>query len=98
VATQGAALVTRRYDFGAVTLDAGVTIQWLLYERLADRSHVDHDPYLLSVDLALEVEWPTSADSNLSLRLEVAVPTAPDDPFTLAGFQPRVVFGGSLTP
>lgn len=96
VSTQGALLGTYRMGFGAVTLEAGATVQWLFFSDIMGRSELDAVPYLAFVDLALEVEWPTSPTANLGVRLELSVPTAPDDPFAVLGTYPRVVFGGSF--
>lgn len=91
-------LATYRAGFGAITAEAGITVQWLLYEDIDGRRHTDGDPYLAYWEAALEVEWPTSAESNLSVRLEASVPRSRDDPFTVLGVIPRIVVGGSFAP
>lgn len=96
VSTTFAILGTRREGTLAITLDVGVTVQWLLFERIAGRAFVDDVPYLGFVDAGLGIEWATSAETNLSVQLEVAVPTAPDDPFTVLGVAPRLTAGGSF--
>jgi hypothetical protein len=99
VSTRATALATHRADFGAITAEAGVTVEWLVFEALEGRStYVDSSPYLGFVELALGIEWPTADDGNLALRLEATVPTASDDPFTVLGVIPRLVFGGSFAP
>jgi hypothetical protein len=98
VSTLFGALATQRIADVAVTLEAGVTVQWLLFENLDGRTHTDTDPYLAFVELALGIEWATSPDTNLAVQLEAAVPTAPDDPFTVLGLYPRLTLGGSFAP
>ena len=98
VSTLFGALATQRVDETAVTLEAGVTVQWLLFENLDGRTHTDTRPYLAFVDLAVGVEWATSRDTNLAVQLEAAIPTAPDDPFTVLGVYPRLTVGGSFSP
>ena len=97
VSTFAGLLGTYRGGDYAFTVDAGVTVQWLLFEDIDGRSFVDGDPYLAYVDVALELEWATSPTGNYALRLELGVPTAPDDPFTVVGVLPRIVFGGSFS-
>jgi hypothetical protein len=96
VSTLFGLLGTHRFDDLAVTLEAGATVQWLLFEHIADRAHVDSVPYFAFVDVALGVEWPTSDDTNLAIRLEAGIPAAPDDPFTVLGIYPRITAGGSF--
>ena len=96
VSTFGGLLATIRFDTLAVTVDAGATVQWLLFEDIDGRTFIDDVPYLAQVDLAVELEWATAPSGNYALRLELTVPTAPDDPFTVAGVVPRLLFGGSF--
>lgn len=96
VATLAGLVATWRWSRGALTAEAGVTAQWVVYEHLSGRAHVDARPYLASVDAALEYEWPTRDGQTLSVRLELDVPTAPDDPSTVGGVTPRALFGGSF--
>lgn len=96
VATLAGLVTSWRGRHGALIAEAGVTIQWLLFEHL-DETDVDATPYLAYYDLALEGEYPLHDDVNLTLRLELAVPGAPDDPFTVAGGHPRLLFGGNFT-
>lgn len=96
VATLVGCIATWRWARGAITAEAGATAQWLVYEHIGGRTHIDSASYLSSFDIALEHEWPTRAGQSLSLRLELAIPTAPDDPFTVLGVIPRAMFGGSF--
>ena len=96
VSTYAGALGTVRFGEVAVTLDAGVTVQWLLFEDIDGRRFTDTEPYLAFGDVAVEVEWARRTEGNYSLRLELAVPTAPDDPFTVLAVFPRLVFGGNF--
>ncbi len=96
VSTFAGLLATVRFDDLAVTVDAGATVQWLLFEDIDGRSFVDDVPYLAQVDVAFELEWATAPSGNYALRLELTIPTAPDDPFTVLGVVPRLLFGGSF--
>jgi hypothetical protein len=91
-----AMLTWRRTDL-ALSLELGVTTEWLLWEHFEGDSHVDRVPYLAYALGGLAAEWPTSRDSSLFLRLEVAIP-ASSEPFTVLGVYPRILFGGSLEP
>ena len=95
LSTLSTLMVSHRAGFGAFTGEAGVTVQWLLFEDIRGRSFVDDEPYLAYVELSFGYEWATGPRSNLSMRLELSVPTAPDDPFTVLGALPRLLFGGS---
>lgn len=79
-----------------VTLDVGLTVDWLVYERFGGRTAVDDRPYLAAGDVAVAVEWPTRPGQSLFVRAEAHVPTAPDDPSAVGGVVPRVVFGGAF--
>jgi hypothetical protein len=94
VATLVGLVGSYRWGSGAVTVDAGLTVDWLVYEHFTDRTTVDDRPYLASGDVGLTVEWPVREGQSLVLRAEAHVPTAPDDPSTVGGVVPRVVFGG----
>ena len=96
VATIASLLGTVRFDDLAVTLDVGPTVQWLLFEDIDGRRFIDDVPYLASVDVTIELEWATAPSGNYALKLELTIPTAPDDPFTVGGVVPRLVFGGSF--
>jgi len=74
----------------------GATVQWLFFERVEGNTFVDDAPYLAFVDVAFGVEHATSRDTNLAVQLEVAIPTAPDDPFAVLGVYPRLTVGGSF--
>lgn len=96
VSTYVGLLGTLRLDDVAITADAGATVQWVLFEDIDGRQFVDDVPYLATADVALEVEWAVSPTGNYAVRLEVSIPTAPDDPFNVLGFVPRLTFGGSF--
>lgn len=98
VSTTAAALGTVRVDGTALTVEAGATVQWLFFERIEGNTHVDRVPYLAFVELGVGVEHPTSRDTNLAVSLEVSIPTAPDDPFSVLGVYPRLTVGGSFEP
>lgn len=97
LATSAALLVTRWTALGALTAEAGFTVQWLVFERRAgEGTRTSDGPYVPYVDLGVELERPLGASSHLSVRLEVAVSLTPDDPFALLGTYPRLVVGGSF--
>jgi hypothetical protein len=96
VSTETALLGTHRRGAWAFTLEAGVTIQWLVFEQVDGASDADTRPYLAFYDLAMEVEVGVRRGATLGARLEVAIPTAPDDPFATFGVVPRLVAGGSF--
>jgi hypothetical protein len=74
---------------GPIQLEAGVTVQWLVF----DPAGSDRDPYLAFVDVAVEGRHALASGTALVARLELAVPTAPDDPFAVLGVHPRALFG-----
>jgi hypothetical protein len=96
VATLAGLVGTYRWRRAALTLDAGVTVDWLVYEHFNGRTTLDAAPYLAAVDLGLTLEWNVRAGQSLLVRAEAHIPAAPDDPFTVLGFVPRVVFGGAF--
>ncbi|MEM9188401.1 MAG: hypothetical protein AAGF12_04465 [Myxococcota bacterium] len=96
ISTEPALAISLRIDDVALTLDGGITVQWVRFERFEDSSFVDRDPLFAYVNVGLSAEWAQSDQGNLYLRLEAAISTAPDDPFTIFGLQPRIVAGGSL--
>ncbi len=77
------------------SMEAGLTVQWLVFEHLDEGSHVDDDPYLAYWELGAQVERPVSDSSSLYVRLETAIPRAPDDPFTFLGGFHRLLVGAS---
>ncbi len=96
VSTYAGLLGTLRFGNLAFTLDTGVTIQWILFEDIDGRQFVDTEPYFAFVDVAIEAEWARESAGNYSLRFELAIPSAPDDPFTVLNVFPRLVFGGNF--
>lgn len=96
VSTQAALLATVRGAPGALTLDAGATVQWVQFASLRGMQRVDASPYLAFVDLALEAERPISPGANLTLRLELGISLTPNDPFAFFGLYPRLLFGGNF--
>ncbi len=95
LATLFGGVLTWRGAPGALSLDAGLQVQWLLYQDVAGDEVLDTTPFPAFVELALTADHPLHEDVTLSLRLEYAVPLAPDDPFTVFGGYPRLVMGGS---
>lgn len=86
---------------GAVSLgetklivEAGATVEWLVFQNIKGASHTDATPYLAFADFALMFEWP----SSVFARLELAYSLSRGDPFTIFGFVPRVLFGTSFSP
>ena len=69
-------------------------MQWLLFDQFDGDFHVDAVPWLASWDVSAELSWPTSWARAMAVRLEVAVPRAPDDPFTVLWVHPRLVVAG----
>jgi len=91
VSTQAALLLGWRDGPTAVTVEAGVTVQWLLW----DPAGVDDEPYFAFIDAAAQVEHALPSGTVLLGRLELAVPRAPDDPFAVLGVHPRVLVGAA---
>jgi hypothetical protein len=96
VATLFGGLATWRAPWGALTAEAGLQVEWLLYEKVGDQTSVDTTPFPAFVELALVGERRLHDDVTLSLRLEYARPLAPDDPFVVLGGYPRLLFGGAF--
>lgn len=97
VATTGAALLTWRGGSGALTLDAGVEVEWLVFEEVDGERFADDSPFLAFYELALDYEHPLYDDANLSARFEYARPFQPDAyPATVLGGFPRLLVGGSF--
>ncbi|MBI5517799.1 MAG: hypothetical protein HY909_28770 [Deltaproteobacteria bacterium] len=96
LSTQAMLLGTLRGPFGALTLEAGATGQWLVFERFRGVSEVTTRPYLAFLEFGLGWERPLGPEANLSVRLDLAVTLAPADPFALAGLYPRLSVGGSF--
>lgn len=94
LSTQAAAVVTRRMTKTALTLEAGATTQWVLFEHLDGEGFVDTDPWLATIDGAVELAWADRWAKALAVRLEVGVTRAPDDPFSVLGVRPRLVVAG----
>lgn len=94
VSTLGAALVTLRSERLAWTAEVGPTVQWVLFERLDGVGFVDPRPWLATVDVAVELAWSDPWARALAVRVEAAVPRAPDDPLRVLGVRPRVVLAG----
>lgn len=80
----------------SLTLEAGGTMEWLVYEDIDQGFQSDTTPFYSTTDLALEWAWSALDDGWLSLRLEHAISAAPDDPFTVLGGYPRLLFGGGF--
>jgi hypothetical protein len=97
VSTGAGLVATVRTLFGAITVELGGTIEWLLYENIAGVSFVDTDPRFDGIDLALEYEHPLHSDANITVRLEARIPSAPGDPFTVLGVEPRILVGSSFS-
>jgi len=96
ISTQAAVLGTLRGRLGALTAEAGLTAQWILYQSITGMRHIDDRPYLAYLDFALEWEKPLGPSSNFTLRLEVSVSRTPDDPFGIYQMYPRIVAGGNF--
>lgn len=94
VSTLGALLVSHRGQATSFTLSAGPTVQWVLFERLGGVGYADTRPYLATVDASLELAWADPWLNALSTRLEIAIPTAPNDPLRVFGVRPRWVVAG----
>jgi len=92
--TLASAVVGWRGPRSGLVVGAGPNLQWLLFERLDGEGFVDALPWLASVDFSVEYAWATPWAKALSVRLEAAIPRAPDDPFRVLGAHPRVLFGG----
>ncbi len=96
VSTQGVAVVAFRRDGWALTAEAGVTVQWVLFQAIGGDTMVDADPYLAFYDMAVQGQWTSAPGTRLTVRLELSVPRAPDDPFAVWGMYPRALFGAEF--
>jgi hypothetical protein len=94
LSTQAAAVVSRRFATTTWTFEAGATPQWVLFERIDGESFADTDPWLATIDGAVELAWADRWAEALSVRLEVGVSRAPADPIAVLGMRPRLVVGG----
>jgi len=92
--TPVAALVTVSHDDVIWTLEGGFTPQFLLFERLDGGGLVDAAFFPVTVDVAVELGWRSAIASALSVRAELGVALAPDDPFGIGGVRPRLLFSG----
>lgn len=91
------AMASVAWDLGGdrLSVEGGVSVEWLLWEHIAGRSAVDAAPYLAYYEAAAEWRHGLGDDAWLSLRGEVAVPFD-EDPYAPWGLYPRVVFGGGF--
>ncbi len=94
VSTLAMLAATHRRGKVAVTLSAGPTVQWVLFERLEGVGYADTRPWFASTDVAAELAWSDPWARALATRLELAIPRAPDDPLRVLGVRPRIVFAG----
>jgi hypothetical protein len=96
ISTDAALLATLRRPRFALTLDAGATVQWSVFQSLAGQRRIDSAPYPAYVNLALSAEVPRGPRRNLVIRLETSVSLVPDDPFAVLGMYPRILAAGNF--
>lgn len=96
VSTQAGLLGSWHLALGTITAEVGSSVEWLVFEQLDGGGIVDSVPYIAFTDLALGFEWRAGETSSYGVRLELRIPTAPDDPFTVLGGYPRLLFGSSF--
>lgn len=89
-----AAVMTVAHGDVAWSLEGGLTPQFLLFERLDREGFVDAAFFPATVDVAVELAWKSAIASALSVRAELGVALAPDDPFGIGGVRPRLLFSG----
>lgn len=82
-------------DGHQIGLEGGLTVEWLLWSHIADRSTVDAAPYPAYLELALDWRWALHDTAWLTLRGEVARPVDVD-PYAPGGVYPRATFGGGF--
>lgn len=78
-----------------IALSGGLTVEWLLWEHIADRAAVDLAPYPAYVDLAAEWRHGLHRSAWLTTRAEVSIPLD-EDPYAPWGVYPRLTFGGGF--
>ena len=99
VATAAGLLGTWRTPLGAVTFEAGLDVEWVVFEEVAGEAFVDDTPFLAFYTFGLVYECPIYEDANLSARLEYALPHVSEAyPAQVLGGFPRLLFGGSFAP
>lgn len=95
VSTSATALLTRSWSSASLTIEAGTTVQWMVFDGGNGRFLTDTRPHLTWFDFGARVEWAHGAGRTFLLGLDVSVLLDRDDPLALLGMFPRVVFGGS---
>ncbi|MBX2799744.1 MAG: hypothetical protein KTR31_18845 [Myxococcales bacterium] len=98
VSVPASAVVSARLGRHWLTVEGGATVQLVLFERLEGVGFVDARPWLATVDVALELAWGSKHTRALATRLELAIPTAPNDPLSVGGVRPRLVLSGHFGP
>ncbi len=97
LATDGGLLLTWRGALAALTLEAGVEVEWAVFEEVDGASYSDASPYLAFYELALDLEYPLYEDANLAARFEYALPhVAEAYPGRVWGGFPRLLLGASF--
>lgn len=94
--TEAAVTSSWDFDLATISLELGLSVQWVLFERLQGQDSVDTEPFFDVVIVGLGAAWANGERGTLALGFEMRIPTAPDVPFTVLGGYPRLVFGGSF--
>jgi len=95
--TEASLLVSAFYRRLTLTADAGMSVQWAMYESLQGQQRSDVTPLPRYVNLALEAEWTRkNTRQNLTARLELNASLIANDPFSIYGIFPRLLFGSSF--
>lgn len=95
VSTHASAMVTGRVGSAAVTLDAGVTAQWMVFTDAGQRLLTDLRPRVSYANLGARVEWARSPGRTYALGIDISVPVDRNDPIAWNGAFPRLTFGGT---
>lgn len=95
VATLLMASVVWHHGDESLTLEGGLTVEWLLWEHIAGRDAIDVAPYLAYAEAAGEWRHALHETAWLTLRFEAAVPID-EDPYAPGGFYPRLLVGGGF--
>lgn len=95
--TEASLLVSILHRRLALTADAGLSVQWAMYESMQGQRRTDITPLPRYVNLAVEAEWTRrNTQQNLTLRLEINPSLIAGDPFSIYGVFPRLLIGSSF--
>lgn len=95
LSTQVSALVTHQWSSVALTLEAGPTMQWMVFGQGQGRVLVDSRPHFAYFDVGARLEWSRGFGRTMMLGVDLCVPLDSDDPLSFLGILPRVTLGWS---